>query len=446
MIRDIDGSANHTINSECSLVYEYLDQSAAIQSPSETIIKFQNLFKFATNEDIQVSQALENLISANKQQFDLFLSQCFYTILDRWLETSKSIDHVSELFEAIETIGITKSYDRRRKQLAQLIANYFLSEAYLQLKTIVAIINPHKTEQISLSNSSATDKISSNNNDRDRHSISILNTYLVRYTYLYQYFLPPDIQADHLVSLFEQLQSNRQKDFEIMLSKHIIYRFRLKQLAKMKLMSKGAGKIISKAQNPSLLSEKAFRIALQQYIGKTDNNSTILERSQLFMAENKYRPTYKKFKQDLYCFLVSNIKPRNSTYRFNHRLKQKLRDIFAHSNDKPLNTTLILQTCRQLYSFLIVDPASNSNPSAFAELIANIGTAQVMMLLIKIALVCPDSKADLEKKIYLIVTHYQLQTVKEAPWLLKSLEHLLIAFSVYFGKIDISIAKSAISH
>ncbi len=478
MIRDIDGLARHTDNQGCSLIYEYLRRDAAIQSPPETILKLQNLFGLAKNVETRVSRALEKIIFSANQQFDgegrvaegrksnaevehapckgafpsanrhvdIFLSQCFYTILDCWLETPESINYVPQLFDAIETIGTTKSHDRRRKQLTQLVAHYFLSDSYLQLKTIVALIMPPQTAQVSLSNSLATDQISSNDgNNSDSYSHLIINNYLIRYPYLYQYLLPQDIQAPNLVSLMEKLEENRQKDFEIKLSKHIIYRFRLKQLAKMKLMSKGAGKMIIKAENPSLLSEAAFRIALQQYIGKIDNNSSLLERSQLFIAENERRLTYHKFKQDLYLFLVSNIQPRNSTYRFDSRLKQKFKNIFANSDDKPLNRTLILQTCRQLFSFLVIDTAMNSDSSKFAELIANLGTAQVMVILVKITLICPESKADLAKKIHLIVTHYQLQTVQEAPWLLKGLEYLLIAFSIYFGKIDVSIAKSAVS-
>jgi hypothetical protein len=77
--------------------------------------------------------------------------------------------------------------------------------------------------------------------------------------------------------------------------------------------------------------------------------------------------------------------------------------------------------------------------------VANLGTAQVMMMLIKITLICPESKADLEKKICMLATYYQHRTVRQVRWLLKTLEHLLIAFSIYFGKIDISIVKSALN-
>ncbi|WP_319419670.1 hypothetical protein [Pleurocapsa sp. FMAR1] len=77
--------------------------------------------------------------------------------------------------------------------------------------------------------------------------------------------------------------------------------------------------------------------------------------------------------------------------------------------------------------------------------IINLGTAQMMMILIKIVLICPESKSDLEKRIALIASYYQLNAIQEIPWLFKTLEHLLIAFSIYFGNIDVSIAKSVVA-
>jgi hypothetical protein len=442
VIRDIDSSARQTIIQQHNLIYEYLRQGATSQTPPELIQKFQHLLQQAKNDDPQVSKALEEIIFAEESQFDSFLSQCFYTILDSWLNQPKSLVYLGQLLNTLDLVCNSSSYDRCRKQLIQLIKNYQQSESYEQLKLIIALIHPGEAIAKNLDNSLVTNQSTGNSNSPPT---PLTKTYLIRYTYLYPYFLPQDLNIQHLIEQIEQLQQHRQQDFEILLSRHIIYRFRLKQLPKMKMMATSAGKMITKVDNPSLLSEKAFQIALQQYVGKIEQNSTLLERSQRFVAENKYRPTYQVFKQDLHHFLANKIKPRNNTYQFSRLLEQKLVDIFPQANEKPLNQTQILQTCRQLFSFLIPDPALNHRDQ-FAELVANLGTAQAMMMLIKITLICPESKADLEKKICLIATHYQHQTIQQNPWLLKSLEHLLIAFSIYFGKIDVSIAKSALSN
>jgi hypothetical protein len=442
VIRDIDSSARQTIVQQHNLVHEYLRQSAINQTPPELIQKFQNLLQQARNENTQVSEALENIIFAEESQFYVFLSQCFYTILADWLHQPESRIYLTQLLNTLNIVCQSSSYNRGRKQLIQLLKNYQQSESFEELKLFIALVYPDKAIAQNSADSLVTNESTGNSNTPPT---PIIKTYLIRYTYLYRYFLPQDLKIQYLIEQIEQLQKHRQQDFEILLSRHIIYRFRLKQLAKMKMMATSAGKMITKVNNPSLLSEKAFQIALQQYVGKIEQNSTLLERSQRFVAENKYRPTYQVFKQDLHSFLANNIQPRNNTYLFANLLEQKLVDIFPQANEKPLNQPLILQTCRQLFSFLIPAPTLNHR-DRFAELVANLGTAQAMMILIKITLICPESKADLEKKICLIAKHYQYQTIQQNSWLLKSLEHLLIAFSIYFGKIDVSIVKSALNN
>lgn len=441
MIRDISGSSRQIIDQECNIVYQYLRQRATIQSPPELIQEFKNLLRQGRSDDNQVSKILEKIIFSPKPRFEIFLSHCFYLILDCWLDTSQSMVCTAQLLNIFDVLGQMRSYDSRSKQLVQSINNYQKTDSFRQIKALITIISPQQIVNAEGQNSIIINEVAVSNNS---HSNTTITSFLLRYPYLYRHLLPSDeqcTQLNQLPLLIEKLQNKRQQDFEILLSKHIIYRFRLKQVARMKLLTQGAGKIIIRVDNPSLLSEKAFRVALRQYVGKIDHQGTILERSQHFIAQNQLRNSYREFKEDLYNFIVSDIKPRNSTYNFQSGLQQKLADIFFQSDDKALNKTLILQTCRQLFSFLIVEPTLSNSPHRFTELIANLGTAQVMMILVKITLICPDSKPDLEKKICLIVSHYQSDNIQEVPWLIKSLEHLLVAFSIYFGNLDVSLVR-----
>lgn len=440
MIRDIKNSTRHQVNQECSTVYQYLHQRAAIQSPAELIQEFQNLLLQGRNQEQQVSLALEKIILADHQQFYDFLNHCFYLILDCWIATPESMLYLQQLFATLEIISKIKSYDRRRKQLVKLIKGYQQTENYRQLQGLMVIINPFTTNNADenktvISNETAEGEVNDSN--------ELIGSYLVRYPYLYSYFCAVNQEFERLHGLVARLQHSRQHDYEVLLSQHVIYRVRLKQLAQLKLLAQGAGKAITKVDNPSLLSERAFRIALKQYTAEIDDQHTILEQAQHFVADNKFRLNYKQFKQDLHYFITNGIKPRNNSYQLKSGLKQKLGDIFPQSDAKPLNRTLILQTCRQLLSFLLVEPTASNNQQKFVELIANLGTAQVMMILVKIILICPESKPDLEKKLGAIISHYQLCNVSEALWLIKSLEHLLMAFSIYFGHLDVSVVRSA---
>ena len=437
MVNNINSSLK-PIEQKYTIIHDYLYQYAADRSSQLLIKEFRQLFIQGKNKNIEVSQALEKVIfTTTQQEFDTFFSQCFYLTLDCWLEHPDSLSYLSELFKVLEDINRVNSYDRYRKQLIKSIENYQQSKTYFQLQAILAIINPQENARV-------VSKVVTNEAVHNSHINTTVNAYLARYTYLYQYLSTQNLECKRLNKTIKSLQSDRQKDFEFKLSQHIIYRFRLKQLARMKLLSKAGDKVITRVDNPCLLSEKAFKIALQQYLGKIDNKQTLQERSQRFIAQNKLRNSYQIFKQDLYKFLTRNIQPRNN-YKFDRQLQDKLEQIFPQSNNKLLNDTLILQTSRQLFSFMIIDTSSPTDTQRFVEIITNLGTAQMIMVLIKITLICPQSKADLEKKIALIVTHYQMHNIQDVPWLIKSLEHLLIAFSIYFGNIDVSIARLAIS-
>ena len=436
------GGLQQPIEREINLVYDYLSDCASAQTPQTAIEEFNILFAQSKNERSEVSQALNKIMafSSERQQFEQFFSNCFYLIFNCWIANSKSLSYTSELFQSIAKIANASSYDRRRKQLIKLISAYPESEAYLKLKAVINIINfpdGNSDRYSALVRSQISDKLSTS-----KQQDLTLERYIYRYTFLYEYFSPQSLQFPQLNQFICHLKDNHRRDFEIKLSRHIIYRFRLKQVAQMSLLSKGAGKIITKIDNPSLLSERAFRQALQQYMGKIDKQD-LLRRSQNFIANNKICSNYKIFKQNLYQFLIQDFKPKNSNYQFEQKLKIKLGTTFTQSDHKLINKVLILQTCRQLLSFIIIESNSHNHSHKFADLVINIGTAQVMMILTKIILICPESKSDLEKKIFLIVHHYQQHSIKDVPWVFKMLEHLLITFGMYFGDIDVCIASSS---
>ena len=435
MINNISGSIQ-PIDREGNVIYEHLRQRANSKSPSDMIQEFRNLLLLSKKTNVIVFKALETVLFSNRQQWlNTILNNCCWIILDCWLDARQSMSYLPQLLDTFDVVAQTYSYNRQRKQLVQSIRDYQQSELYLKLRAAIAIINPENIERsdlITLLTEEMTDS-----GDCHTHTIDI---YLPRYTYLYHNFIP-NIQTKHITSLLERLQKERQKELEILLSQHIIYRFRLKQLARMKLLSKKANKVITKVDNPSLLNERAFTTALKQYLGKVDG-STLLERAHLFIAKNKLRTSYQVFKQDLYQFLIDNITPINNTFRFESKLQAKLENIFAESNTKPLNRTLIVQTCRQLFSFLIIDSANTSNSLKINELIFGLGTAQTTLILTKIVLICPQSKVDLEKKICFLIVYYKQQKARDISLLVKVLEHLAISLSVCFGNIDTSVAES----
>ena len=438
MFNDINGSSHLSVDREANVIYEHL-RKCANESPSDVIQEFKNLLLLSKKINSRVSNALETVLFSNRQQqFNTVLNNCCWIIIDCCLDNRRSMSYIFQLLDTFDLVAQTYSYNRQRKQLVQSIKDYQQSELYFQIRAAIAIIKPQdltRLDLITLLSARMSDTTGSQTND-DR-----IDIYLPRYPYLYHNFIPQNIQTKHITTLIERLQKKRQQEFEILLSKYIIYRFRLKQLEKMEPLSEEANKTITKVDNPSLLSYKASSAAFKQYLSRV-NGYSLLEKARLFTEENKSRASYKVFKQDLYRFITVDITPINNTFKFKNRFESKLAEMSAESNDKPLNKALIVQTCRQLLSIIIINTSNSNNSLNIKELIANLGATQTTLILTKIVLICPELKVDLENKIFSLAARYQLQKASEISWLIKALEHLAISLNICFGNIDTSIAKS----
>jgi hypothetical protein len=71
-------------------------------------------------------------------------------------------------------------------------------------------------------------------------------------------------------------------------------------------------------------------------------------------------------------------------------------------------------------------------------MISNMGVTQTMGVLLKVLLICNKVKPYLEKRFSILFNHYESFAKEGVPWLVKSLENLQLAFSVHFGKVDLS--------
>jgi hypothetical protein len=420
-----------TVNQE-KIIYDYLREYLTAHSPEETITEFRCLFIEGISQNITVRNAIDALVYSKikREKFFYVLNYCFYIIIVYWLN-NRDRSYILPLLKLFDNFNYTaKYYTRRKQKITVLIQEFVRSTHYIQLKRVTAVVE-HKTIT---------------ENDRDTKIADLLG----RYTYLYQPLLVREKNILELSDLIQKLQIERTKTFELKLAQHIIYRTRLIEIAKAQQFSHGAGKIIRRIPNPTLLSNKDLKIVLKQYIKKIDKKITLYQLSRKFVARNKQEISYREFKRNLYFYLIYNIEPKNNNYDFSKKLWDLLDGIYYQSDTLPIDDNLNLRTCRKLYQYLIIsncDRASvalrdRDRHNLLLKLISNLGTAQTAMLLVKIVLICPLIKTDLEQRLAILYSCYETKNIEDVPWMVKFFEHFLIAFSIYFGKIDISLAKA----
>ena len=406
-------------------IYGYLKKYVENHSTEETILEFKSLFIEARSSNALVRDTLENILYSkiDKEKFSYILNYCFYIIINNWIGDENKHSDILSLLALFDRIDFTtKCYGRRKQKIVPLTKIFIESKYYSKLKRIAVVIEPETNKEI------------------DKQSV--IRSLIARYTYLYKNLLLGKESINEVSKLIKELNLNRKKIFEFRLAQHIIYRSRLVEIARARQLSSGAGKIIRRIPNPTLLSDKELKIAFKQHVRKLNKEITLFQLSQKFILEQKKEKSYREFKRNLYNYLIFSIESRNTRYNFTGKVWQIIDNIYYQSDTLIVNDSLILRTCRKLYQCLIISNAESNRHDLLIQLITNLGTAQTVMLLVKIVLICPQAKADLEQRLAILFSYYEMKTIEEIPWLVKLLEHFLVAFSIYFGEMDITLAKT----
>jgi hypothetical protein len=425
VIQNRDDLIWQSIYQEKSIIENNLLEWLTDEKPEALIAKFTALFIEGNHQDEKLIQALDKVLflPQEQQKFSHLINFCCHLIIDRWSNNPEYASFIPQLIEVFDLIKPqTKSYARLKSRLIQGIKKYKESELYCQLKFIIAIILDRETKV-------------------DLEQNLLVRDLVTRYHFLYRHFLIEYLPITTIPKDILAKSQEKEQQFEFKLYQYSLYRARLIQLAKARQFSQGAGKVIRRIENPTLLSDKDFKMATDIYSSKLDGEHTLTQMAHKLVANNTLRHNYGHFKQELYRYLLYKIDNKNSNYPLDRYLKQKLEQIFPQADSRQLNDSLILQTCRQLLSFLMKEGDRSTEPVTFVESIANLGTAQTIVLLIKIVSICPQVKPDLEMKLATLFTNYQNDKVQDTLWLVKSLEHINIAFGLCFGKVDLSATK-----
>ncbi len=155
-------------------------------------------------------------------------------------------------------------------------------------------------------------------------------------------------------------------------------------------------------------------------------------------------------KRQMYDYLTASIShsdhPDYGKHHFNRWLADQLDAILPQSDTLKPNSFLIVQTCGQLIDSLLANPKRQpNNHGVFVDSTTNMGATFTVGLLLKIMLLCRESKSNLDtvksylaKRLAIVLKHYETKARGEIAWLVECLENVMVAFSIHFGQADFS--------
>lgn len=419
---------NHQMkNSNEKIIYDHLINCVQNEQPAEIIERFHQLFIDGVGyPERDIEEALYKIIVnlESPQEFNYIISRCCYILINRWQMQPKSKNAIGELIELFENpstrfTGIA-SRSRLVQRLQEFTSNFTQSEEYKILRRLVPALTP----RIATVNQEA------------KYPLGQL---ISRYPFLYDHCLLDEESPSLQKQTVQEIQKQRQKQFEISLSQYTLYLLRQVKTGK-EIDSEIGDKIIKPMKNPTLLTDEKLYLALQEFVGKVKDSYTYRDLAQDFLSQSSQNKNYRGFKSYLYEYLIDSVDPKYGKHQFNNRLHHHIKNLFSDQDSRKLNEILIMQTCSELFNFLVESP-TNPNYYLFLDLVANLGPRRTIGLLLKIALLSNKVKPLLEKRFSILFSYYESQTVEDLRWLVQSLENLNVALVTNFGGVDVSFIK-----
>lgn len=394
------------------------------ESIEQIIERFRILFiQYSLYQVPEISTAVRRIIQLPQcqEKFNAIMNRCCYILINHQQlpqDKKNALKQLMNLFE--QTIHKSESSyygPGETKKMLELIKCFTQSREYLSLKRMVEVINISSTN---------------NNNDPLNKPLKILNYH---YPYLYKYLLmSPNSSKEHQQAI-RKMQVEKQQKYEIDLSHYVTHLVRI-QLSQVKRATF--------ATNPTLLSNDELLFSIKQFVGKVEGNETYRDYAKRFLAYTTVPQPYHLFKDSFYEYLSTsfNVESHRIEVKFKNKLYKYLQNTMSNSDEQFLNESLMMKTCYQLLSLLIVHSSKQPQHFFFINLVGNLGPVTTTGLLLKILLVCQQVRPSLDKRFALLFKHYEFSTQKKVQWLVKVLENMQIALSTNFGRIDLSFLIS----
>lgn len=406
------------ITPEEQRLYDHLLKLVQTESPQSLNNRFRLIFVEATGyPDLAFQQDLDRLVQSttSAQDFRFILNRCCHILINRWQSRLQHYGAIAELIASIESVPtrpIIADFSRSRiiKQQRTLIQDFQQTEQYLTLKRLATVLQPAQTET------------------------EAFGTIIRRYPYLYEHCLVTDGTPDIQQASIRQLQADRQKQYEIDLSKYVTYQVR----------RASSIRAIHPIENPTLLDDRSLSAALHQFTGKVNGNDTCREVAQRFSTHCQGVRSYKEFKAELHHYLTDSVNPAYGKRHFNQQLGNLLINAYPQSDSQPLTDFLMVRTCSQLLNFLVVESVHRPQHFVFVDLLSNLGATSTTQLLLQIVLLCRRVKPYLEKRFSILFHHYESYSRDRVQWLIAAMENLQIALSTNFSALNLCFVNQLV--
>ncbi|MBD2495473.1 hypothetical protein [Nostoc sp. FACHB-280] len=380
-------------------IYSFFMEIVNEKSPEEVLREFKRLFfDFLESGSLNTVPLIRKILSANnEQEFRNTIKRCCYIIVNNWASKRK--------YEAIqELINLLVNYDVPCKKSSYTslhtykswLKNFVKSEDYQELKLFA-----HKHDYKGKAHWS------------NRYAAYLL--------------VAQSLDANNPI---EQQEAARQ------LSKQMKDNFKF-ELAMYIARSQSSASSTTRYVNPSILGDNVLRLIKMIIVKKGLFSYENL--ANIFIKQTQEQ-TFKEFKESIRKYLFFSVKNLELVKILNQQLKENLANWKPESDEDILDKNLFLRSCNRLIDCLTTE--NGREPSQLFSLLLSQGhPLTLVIILLKIILICPNSRSHLEIRIAHLIRYYEKLPKDECKWIIHFLEIFNITFAIYAENVEYNLIK-----
>lgn len=234
----------------------------------------------------------------------------------------------------------------------------------------------------------------------------------------------------------DESNSLEQREAARTLSRRLKNKFK-HDLAMYTAFSQNSSRLNHKYINPTVLGDEVLRLIKAILVRRGQFSYRNVAR---IFQQQTLETTYADYKESLMEYLCFSISDSALLDILEGELSQKVPLLYAEMNGEVLEPSLNLRTCNRLIDYLTTED-QNMPSMLFARLLAQGNPLNVVVLLLKIILISPNSQLYLEARLSNLIAYYKQFMEAECRSIIQFLEICGVTFAIYSDNVEYNLVQ-----
>lgn len=209
------------------------------------------------------------------------------------------------------------------------------------------------------------------------------------------------------------------------------------ELAMYTAFSQNSSRLNHKYMNPTILGDEVLRLIKAILVRRGQYSYRNIAR--LFQQQT-YESTYADYKDSLLEYLCFSISQPNFLAVIEPALGSKIPQIYPEHNQTSVDPSLNLRTCNRLIDLLTTE--NEKHPSQlFVQLLSQGNPLNVVVMLLKVVLISPNSQLYLEARLANLIEYYKHFMEAECRGIIQFLEICGVTFAIYSNNVEYNLVQ-----